>query len=64
LIALQTETVALVAEDIFVLQNWLRQNSPFGFPYITDGIADIEVWEEGKPYLAVGYYRLWTLQKA
>jgi hypothetical protein len=40
------------------LHNWLIKNSTAGFPYITDGMANIEICEEGKPYLAVGYYRL------
>jgi hypothetical protein len=48
---------------IFVLYNWLRQNSFAGITYITYGIADIDVWVEGKPYLAVVYNRMWILQK-
>jgi len=63
LIALQTQRDVVLGKATF-LHSWFSQNSTAGFPYITDGIADIEVWEEGKPYLAVGYYRLWTLQKA
>jgi hypothetical protein len=51
-----------VTKYILIIHKFLRQNSPAGLPYIIDGIAIIEVWEEGKPYLAVGYYTLWTQQ--
>jgi len=47
-----------VTKAIFVLHNWLRQNSADRFTYITDGMTNIEVSEEGKPHLAVGYYML------
>ena len=63
LIALQTETVVLVTKAILILHKYLRQNSAAGLPFIIDGIANIEVWDEGKPYVAVGYYKLWTQQK-
>jgi len=56
-IALQNQTFLLVTEAIF-LQNCLRQNSAFGFPYVTEVMANIEVWEEGKPYVAFGYRNL------
>jgi hypothetical protein len=39
-----------VGKAVCVLHNWLSQNSAVGLPYITDGMAVIEVWEEGKPY--------------
>jgi hypothetical protein len=42
-----------IDKDIFVLHNQLRQNSAAGLLYITEGMADIEVWVEGKSYLAV-----------
>jgi hypothetical protein len=46
-----------------MLHKYLRQNSAGGHSFIIDGMANIEVWEEGKPCLAVGYYKLWTQQK-
>lgn len=46
-----------------ILHKCLRQNSATEPPYIIDGITNIEVWEEGKPYLAVGYFKLWPQQK-
>ena len=42
----------------FILHKWLSQNCVAGLTYIINGKADIEVWEKGKPYLAVGYYQL------
>jgi hypothetical protein len=42
LIALQTEIGFLVTKAIFVLHNWLRQNSADRLTYITDGLAIIE----------------------
>jgi len=53
---LQTETVDLVTKASLILQKYLRQYSAAGLPYYIDGIANIEVWEEGKPYLAVCYF--------
>jgi len=41
----------------------MSQNSASGLPYIRDEMADMEVWEEGKPYRAVEYYMFWTQQK-
>jgi hypothetical protein len=41
----------------------MRQNSAAGLIYIKDGMSDIEVWEEGKPNLAVGCCKLWSHQK-
>jgi hypothetical protein len=54
LIALHSEEDVLVAKAIFLLQNYLRQNSAAGLPCLLNRMANIEVWEEGKPYLAVG----------
>jgi hypothetical protein len=52
--SLQIETIDLVAKASIILHNYLRQNSAADLPFIIDGIANIEGWEEGKPYLAVG----------
>jgi hypothetical protein len=46
-----------------ILHKYLKQNSTAELPFIIDGTANIEVWEEGKPYLAVGYFKLCTQQK-
>jgi hypothetical protein len=52
-----------VTKASFILPKHLRQNSAPGLLFIIEGIANIEVWKEGKPYLAVGYFKLWTQQK-
>jgi len=63
LIALKTETVDLVTKASLILHKYLRKNLADGLPFIIDRIANFEVLEEGKPYLAVGYFKLWTQQK-
>jgi hypothetical protein len=63
LIALQIQTFFYSDNAIFVLHKCLRKNSAAVLPYFLDGMADVEVWEEGKPHLAVGCYKLWTQQK-
>jgi len=60
LIALQTQRDVVLGKATYFLHNWLSKNSTAGLPYITDGMANVEVWEERKPYLAVGYYKLCT----
>jgi len=60
---MQTETVDLVTKTSLFLHKYLRQNSAAELPFNIDGVANIEVWEEGKPYLAGGYFKLWTQQK-
>jgi len=49
LIVLQSETIVLVAKAIFLLHNYLRQNSAARLPHIINQMAYIEMWEEGKP---------------
>jgi len=58
---LQTQRDVVLGKATF-LHSWFSQNSTAGFPYITDGMANIEVWEGEKSYLAV-YYKLWTQKK-
>jgi hypothetical protein len=55
--------VCRTTELISILHKYLRQNPAAGLHYIIDEIANIEAWEEGKPYLAFGYYMLWTQHK-
>jgi hypothetical protein len=59
---MQSETAVIMAVAIFLLHSYLMQNSAAGLPCIINGMANIEVWKEGKPYLAVGD-KLWTEQK-
>jgi len=47
-IALKIETFSTEATAFF-LHNCLRQNSAAGLIEFIDGMADVEVWEEGKP---------------
>jgi len=54
LIALQTDTVVLVLKAISLLHDYARQNSAAGLSCIIKRMPHIEVWEEGKPYLAIG----------
>jgi hypothetical protein len=37
-----------VVKGIFILRNWLSQNSAVGLPDIKDGMADIEVMKNEK----------------
>ena len=60
---MQTETFDLVTKASLILHKYLTQNSAAGFLFIIDGIANIDVLEEGKPYLAYGYFKLWTQRK-
>jgi hypothetical protein len=50
-------------KSLFCFTNWLRQKSDVGHPYITGGVANMEVWEDGIPYLSVGCYKLWKKMK-
>jgi hypothetical protein len=46
--------VDLVTNVTFMLYKYLRQNSSAGLPFIVDGMANIEVFDEWKAYLAAG----------
>ena len=43
---------------IFASHNWLRQNAADKHTFITDGMANFQVLEGEKTYLAVGYYKV------
>jgi hypothetical protein len=60
--ALQAERVVLVAKAIFLLRNYLRKNFAAVLPCVINRMTNIKVWEERKPYLAVGD-KLQTEQK-
>jgi len=52
-IQLQLHKVDQLIKATCVLHNWLRQSTTSTFSGVTDGMLDVENWEE-ESYLAVG----------
>lgn len=47
-IPLKIETTEILVKATCAIHNWLRQTSSSKIPYISDGLIDAEIWEEGR----------------
>lgn len=47
-IPLKVETTELLVKTTCALHNWLRKTSTRNNPYVSEGLVDTELWEQGK----------------